>query len=47
MGQVTDGLRALLEQLRESEIRSQARLDAYAERTEKRLKKLKKLSEEE
>jgi len=46
MGQVTDELTALIEQLRESDRRQQEALERYAKRTDKLLKKLKKLDEE-
>ncbi len=46
MTPITDDLRALIEQMREQEARTQARLDAYVERTGKRLKELKRLNEE-
>jgi len=47
MGQITAGLTALLEQLRESDRRQQKALDDYTEKTRKRLQELKKLNEEE
>ncbi len=47
MGQITDGLTALLERLKASDARLQSGLDDYTEKTRKRLQELKKLSEEE
>ncbi len=47
MGQITDGLTALIERMKESDARLQAHLDDYAEKTGKHLDELKKLNEEE